>query len=399
MSNTWGSNALQQLADYTVIDLETTGLSPEADRIIEVSCIRVRNHQPFNSFSMLVNPQRPVGESITKLTGITDAMLHEAPLIGTVLPALLNFIGDDVLIGHNISFDLSFITAAAERCGVNTRSNDYIDTLRMSRRFHPELPHHRLGDMVAYFRVPCTTAHRALADCESTHLIYECMLKEWENDPEIPYRKIKRDRSADADDEYTSAAAADPGYAEWKKADELRANGDYAAALAGLDAARSMGYTNPALFISYARVYRKLKDYAKEIAIIDEYMADYRCVGSANDELCARRERAMELQAKAQAELQAAAEKERLREERKRAKQAEKEQLAAQKAAQKAAEPKKPTGRAILQLTDDMAVVRRFESIAEAVRETGVNSKSIRDAANGVQKRAGGYVWRYEDAM
>ena len=113
------------------------------------------------------------------------------------------------------------------------------------------------------------------------------------------------------------------------------------------------------------------------------------------DQLRERRDKALQLLEKEQADQAAALEKARLKEEKKLARQAEK----ARAAAEAASVEKMPRGRAVLQLADDMSVIRRYDSIADAVRESGINAKSIRLAANGEQNRAGGYMWRFEDSM
>lgn len=376
------SYSFEALADYVVIDFETTGLSPERDKIIEAAAVRVRNHQPVDSFSELINPGFSVSNTITNLTGITNEMLSGARSLHDVLPEYLAFVGNDRIVGHNVSFDVSFLNQAAKSIGAALTTSKHVDTLRISRRFHPELPHHRLGDMVDYYQIDSDAAHRALADCKSTQQLYERLMDDQDQNPVCSSADRKRGY------ECTDHAK---GYDEWVKAEELRKAGDFDAALATLDTAKAKGYNAPALYKSFAMIYRKIKGYDKEIAILDEALSAPNKIGSAYQELEDRRVRAQELQEKAIAEEQAALEKERQKEERKLAKQAEKEAAANI--------PRKTTGRAVLQMDNEMNVIHRYDSIAEAVRETGVNSKSIRDAANGVQKRAGGFVWRYEDSM
>ena len=146
--------------------------------------------------------------------------------------------------------------------------------------------------------------------------------------------------------------------------------------------ARLNGYAAPALYTSYALAYRQLKDYSNEIVILDEGIARMPDQASA---WSARRTKAISL-------LFAQQEKER--------KAAEKLKRQAEKVVQKeiaVSVPKNPRGRAILQMDDSGNIIKEFDSIAAAVQEVGVSSKSIRDAANGVQKRAGGYHWMYKE--
>ncbi len=172
------------------------------------------------------------------------------------------------------------------------------------------------------------------------------------------------------------------GFPHWEKGEEERKNGNLELAIELFDRARLNGYAAPALYNSYALTYRSLKDYCNEIAILDEGITRMPDQSSTWD---ARRNKAIKL-------LFAQQENER--------KAAEKVKQKAEKKAQKEAAvstPKQPRGRAILQMDDDGNIIKEFDTIAAAVREVGVSSKSIRDAANGVQKRAGGYHWVYKE--
>ena len=176
----------------------------------------------------------------------------------------------------------------------------------------------------------------------------------------------------------------DEGYPLWEKGDNLRKEGNVEEAIKLFDQARYNGYDAPVLYDSYAIVYHKLKDYANEIDILDEGIVRERKNGINVSRLEARREKAIQLLYKQQE-----AEKKKL----------EKEQIKNENIKIISETSTKTTGRAILQLTDDMTLIKRYNTIAQAVRETGVNSKSIRDAAKGVQKHAGGYVWKYADEI
>ena len=173
------------------------------------------------------------------------------------------------------------------------------------------------------------------------------------------------------------------GFPYWEKGEYERKRGNLASAIELFDKARLNGYAAPALYTSYALAYRQLKDYSNEIVILDEGIARMPDQASA---WSARRTKAISL-------LFAQQEKER--------KAAEKLKRQAEKAAQKETAvpvPKKHhRGRAILQMDDGENVIKEFDSIAAAAQEVGVSSKRIRDAANGVQKRAGGYHWMYKE--
>ena len=176
----------------------------------------------------------------------------------------------------------------------------------------------------------------------------------------------------------------DEGYPFWEKGDNLRKEGNVEDAIKLFDQARYNGYDAPVLYDSYAMAYHKLKDYANEIDILDEGIVRERKNGITVSRLEARRDKAIQLLYKQQE-----AKKKKL----------EKEQIKNENIKIISETFTKTTGRAILQLTDDMTLIKRYDTIAQAVRETGVNSKSIRDAAKGVQKHAGGYVWKYADEI
>lgn len=164
--------------DYVVIDIETTGLSPELDDIIEIAGIKYKNGEKIDEFSSLVKPPREDGEEyvwdyITKLTGITNEMLKDAPTTSEVIPMFYSFIGDSVLMGHNVNFDINFLYDEFSRVINKPLTNDFIDTMRMSRRVHPEEKHHRLKDLVKRYDITQKRAHRALDDCEVTKEIYD----------------------------------------------------------------------------------------------------------------------------------------------------------------------------------------------------------------------------------
>ena len=177
-------------SDYTVIDLETTGLSPASDSIIEFAAVKIRDSLVVDQYSTLINPETPICREITMLTGITDEMLQGAPLIETVLPECIQFIGQDILIGHNIHFDLSFLRPAAHALGLPL-DNDYIDTLQLSRRLCPELENYKLCSLQRHFGVKNPEAHRALSDCLCTHGCYQ-KLRELLGSSPLPQQIAKR---------------------------------------------------------------------------------------------------------------------------------------------------------------------------------------------------------------
>ena len=168
-----GQSLLEFIDDYTVIDVETTGCDPKEDRIIQVSCITIRNGQVSDQFDTLVNPEKEINPFITNLTGITNEMVADAPTINEVMPSLLDFIGDDILVGHNVNFDINFIYDAAIQTVGSGLTNDFIDTLRLARRLFPDWPDHRLHTLVTNFQLPADNFHNSLDDVFHTYRCYE----------------------------------------------------------------------------------------------------------------------------------------------------------------------------------------------------------------------------------
>lgn len=164
-------------ANYTVVDIETTGLNATNDAIIEIAAIKVKNHEIVNTFNELINPMRPISKFITNLTGIDDMMVALCEPIDQILPQFLDFVEDDKIMGHNINFDLAFLKKKCYEFGIMELNNASVDTLKLSRHLLPQLPHHRLQDLVQYFQVTSTGAHRALADCLSTKGVYDELRK------------------------------------------------------------------------------------------------------------------------------------------------------------------------------------------------------------------------------
>ena len=174
--NTKGQQKTEYLKDYVVFDLETTGTSCNKDQIVEISAIKVLDGKISEEFSTLVNPGRSMPFYASQVNGITDDMLVDAPDIEEALKDFLEFIGDMVLVGHNIhTFDLKFIYRDCENIFGQIPGNDYVDTLKMSRLCLPELNHHSLSDLATHYGISTRGAHRALNDCRMNQAVYEKM--------------------------------------------------------------------------------------------------------------------------------------------------------------------------------------------------------------------------------
>ena len=160
---------------YVALDIETTGLNPAQEQILELAAVRAENGCITERFSQLVRPTRPISPFITELTGIDDAMVANAPSIEKVLPEFLEFLGEDLLLGHNTAFDLRFIRYHSMVVMKRKVCNPYMDTLRFSRYLFPDLPNHKLSTLIQCFGVGETVEHRALSDAVQTMKCYEYM--------------------------------------------------------------------------------------------------------------------------------------------------------------------------------------------------------------------------------
>ncbi len=159
---------------YVVFDLETTGASAGKGRITELGALKLLRGQVVDQFSTLVNPGRPIEPFVVRLTGITDRMVAEAPGISEVMPRFEEFIEGTVLVGHNVHFDCSFVTAAREGAAL---PNPVLDTLRLARCLVPGLRRYRLSSLVSHFGVREMPNHRALSDAAATAGVFLRLLK------------------------------------------------------------------------------------------------------------------------------------------------------------------------------------------------------------------------------
>lgn len=164
--------------DYVVFDLETTGLSPFKDEIIEIGAVRVdKDGKIVGTFTTLVKPSQPVSEFIQNLTGISNKMLSDAPSIYTVLPRFADFVGDSILVGHNVTFDIAFVQQKAKIYKETKFLNPYVDTLSLTRKVYPNLKSYKLQDLIKEFNLKTYAAHRALADVVATQQLFELLKK------------------------------------------------------------------------------------------------------------------------------------------------------------------------------------------------------------------------------
>ncbi|MGD1112144.1 MAG: exonuclease domain-containing protein, partial [Mycobacterium sp.] len=170
---------------FVVVDLETTGGRARstdgtpADAITEIGAVKVRGGVVLGEFAILVDPQRSIPPQIVQLTGITSAMVCNAPTIDAVLPMFMEFAGDSVLVAHNAGFDIGFLKAAAERCEIPWPRTQVLCTVRLARRVlsREEAPSVRLAALARLFAVASQPTHRALDDARATVEVLHALIE------------------------------------------------------------------------------------------------------------------------------------------------------------------------------------------------------------------------------
>lgn len=171
------------ILDYVALDLETTGLSPNFDKIIEIGAVKYVNGIEAARYETFVNPGVSISNMITEITGIDDSMVAKSPSIEETIHELLEFLGDSVLLGHNITFDYSFIAKAALDAGIKYHAKG-IDTHKVSNRCLPDIEGRSLINLCEYFQIE-TVHHRAVADAVSAAIIYGKMCEISDSDKDI----------------------------------------------------------------------------------------------------------------------------------------------------------------------------------------------------------------------
>lgn len=165
--------------DFVVFDLETTGAKAPPCRVTEIGAYRVKNNKIVEEFQTLVNPETAIPLFIAQLTGITDAMVNNAPKFREVAHNFLDFIGDSILVAHNAHFDMRFLNHEIGRIHTDYRvANPSLCTVRLSRKLLPNVENHRLNTLAAHYSVRLVNHHRAAADAHATAHIFVYLLEE-----------------------------------------------------------------------------------------------------------------------------------------------------------------------------------------------------------------------------
>ncbi|MBI1184120.1 hypothetical protein GC194_07605 [bacterium] len=156
---------------YCVVDIEATGGNHKNGRIIEIGIVKIRGGMVISEYSTLVNPQQPIDKYVSKLTGIKDSDLVEAPIFAEVTHSILEFLGDAIFVAHNATFDYAYLRAELKKQGVNYFS-DQLCTIDLSRKIFPNQESYSLGKLCRSLGLDVSDRHRALGDAMSTAVLF-----------------------------------------------------------------------------------------------------------------------------------------------------------------------------------------------------------------------------------
>lgn len=172
-----GTEVGLRAGSYVVLDFETTGLSPTRHEVVETGAVHVDAGRVGSSFHELSRPRRAIPEAATHIHGISNDDLTESPPFADVFPALIEFLGDRVLVAHHARFDTSFLRREALLSGRVPPENPVICTVRLSRRLFPELQRHDLESLCRHHGIPRRARHRALEDAEATAWLLDVLVE------------------------------------------------------------------------------------------------------------------------------------------------------------------------------------------------------------------------------
>ncbi len=196
-SNITKKSSLEKLGDFVVIDTETTGLQATSCEIIDIAAIRFRNFIPVEKVSMLLSTKKPIPEDATKVNGITNEMVLGCPRFSQIAVSLVDFIGDDAVVGHNLEFDLKFVVKHG--ADLTSKKRKYYDTLELAQKtlkkprykYNKEYGYsdydfdsnydvldYKLNTLCVYYGIITDTLHRAEADALATGFLFEKLAKQ-----------------------------------------------------------------------------------------------------------------------------------------------------------------------------------------------------------------------------
>jgi len=172
-------------AEYCVFDFETTGTSSRTDKVIEIGMVRIIKGKIVDTFSSFINPGRPIPYFIKNITGITTSDVQDAPYFDEVYSKIKNFMGDSILVAHNLGFDISFLRNECLSTELQMIPNDAICTLKIAKKIFPALPSKSLGNMVKHLKIRHRDVHRGLGDASATGKVLVKMFKTLREDHNV----------------------------------------------------------------------------------------------------------------------------------------------------------------------------------------------------------------------
>ena len=190
-----GKNIIDFPLDFTIIDVGTTGYDPEWDELIEIGALRVRDGKVIDEYITLIKPNNKIDDFVINKTGITNEMLKDAPMPNTVLKNFYEFIGQDILVGHNINFHINFIYDYLLETNNLYLSNNFIDVMRISRFLFQDFENHRLLTLCNNFNTDHKPNHRSTDDCYSVFEVFNC-LKTYIKKNNIDYLKFGKKKKS-----------------------------------------------------------------------------------------------------------------------------------------------------------------------------------------------------------
>lgn len=164
--------------EYIALDVETTGMNPANDKVLEIGAARVQGRKVCETYSTLINTGVPVPVRIQELTGITDAMQKTGKQTGTAIREFVEFCGGLPIVGHNVQFDFGFLKQTAANAGL-TFEKEALDTLKIARKTLPGLPSRTLQALCTYYHIDSGNAHRALDDALAAHELLQNLWEEF----------------------------------------------------------------------------------------------------------------------------------------------------------------------------------------------------------------------------
>lgn len=430
---------------FIAFDVETTGLSPTEDRIIEIGAVSFLDGKVENVFSSLVNSGVYIPASVTAINHITNAMLADAPSEKELYPDLIMFLGDalhgDVIMcAHNAKFDFDFLCNTLSRLGYDA-DIEYVDTLSIARKHLKGLNNYKQRTLEAYFDLANKSAHRAASDAENCGYILwnlvKCAMAYIEKE------RLRQEQAKPTPEElevcaYIQSMIADQGgdpttlryyrnstgyvdatvyqfnflrmkiakkgnYLIMKKdcqlTDSLHCE-PCTKTEGGADYVRVFFNAPFELYSLAEYLYRTYLDRCKDAqrwgmdhtesdtlsyALTEENVSCLLEAAQAREK--ARQEAVKDREYALQAAMQKAEEKARAKAERVAARELQE------------SKPKKSGRRAVIQMDDEGNVIKEFESVTIAAKEAGVDAKGIRSAASGIQKHSGGFRWKYKEPL